>query len=297
MRPMKPLVALALAIQLAACAAGSGSDAASGATFRDCEHCPEMVVVPAGSFVMGSPPTEPDRYADESPQHRVTFAHAFAVGKYPVTRAEFARFVQESGYRAGPGCLIRNPGGWIDDRKADWRSPGFAQTERDPVVCMNVDDAAAYAAWLSRKTGRAYRLLAEAEWEYAARAGTLGAYPWGAAASHDRANFGEEPCCQPAAEGNDRWLTTSPVGSFPPNSFGLYDMHGNAWQWTQDCWHRSYEGAPTDGSAWTSGSCVDRVLRGGSWNCSAATVRSAEREVHDGSGRYAVVGFRVARPY
>jgi formylglycine-generating enzyme required for sulfatase activity len=297
MLPMKPLAAFALAIQLAACAARSGLDMPPGATFRDCDHCPEMVVVPAGSFVMGSPPSEPGRFPDESPQHRVTFAHGFAVGRYLVTRAEFARFVQESDYRAGPGCLTRKPGGWIDDRKADWRRPGFKQTERDPVVCMNVDDAAAYTAWLSRKTGHAYRLLAEAEWEYAARAGTLSAYPWGAEASHDHANFGEEPCCQPATEGKDRWLTTSPVGSFAPNTFGLYDMHGNAWQWTQDCWHRNYEGAPTDGSAWVSGSCMDHVLRGGSWNCSAWTVRSAEREVHDGSGRYAVVGFRVARPH
>ncbi|HXZ93104.1 MAG TPA: formylglycine-generating enzyme family protein [Burkholderiales bacterium] len=294
---MKLLAALALAIQLAACAAGSVADIPPGATFRDCDHCPEMVVVPAGSFLMGSPPTEAGRFPDESPQHRVTFAREFAVGKFPVTRAEYARFVQESGYRAGPGCLIRKFGGWIDDPRADWRTPGFAQTARDPVVCMNVDDAMAYTAWLSRKTGYAYRLLAEAEWEYAARAGSSGAYPWGAEANHDRANFGAEPCCEPATEGRDRWLHTSPAGSFPPNAFGLYDMHGNAWQWTQDCWYRNYDGAPTDGSARVSGSCVDHVLRGGSWNCSAATVRSAEREVHDASGRYAVVGFRVARPY
>jgi len=294
---MKLLAALALAIQLAACAAGSVADIPPGATFRDCDHCPEMVVVPPGSFLMGSPPTEAGRFPDESPQHRVTFAHEFAVGKFPVTRAEFARFVQESGYRAGPGCLIRKFGGWIDDPKADWRTPGFKQTGGDPVVCMNVDDAMAFAAWLSRKTGYAYRLLAEAEWEYAARAGSSDAYPWGAKADHDHANFGVDPCCEPVIEGRDRWLNTSPAGSFPPNAFGLYDMHGNAWQWTQDCWHRNYDRAPTDGSAWISGSCVDRVLRGGSWNCSAATVRSAEREVHDASGRYAVVGFRVARPY
>jgi formylglycine-generating enzyme required for sulfatase activity len=297
MARMKLLAGLALTIQLAACAAGPTPGMVPGTTFRDCDHCPEMVVVPAGSFLMGSPATERGRFPDEGPQHRVTFARAFAVGKYSVTRAEFARFVHESGYHAGPGCLIWKFGGWIDDHKADWRTPGFAQTERDPVVCVNVDDALAYVAWLSRRSGHTYRLLAESEWEYAARAGSSSAYPWGDKASHDHANFGAEPCCYPATEGQDRWLNTSPAGSFPANAFGLYDMHGNAWQWTQDCWHRSYDGAPTDGTAWTSGSCVDMVLRGGSWNCSASTVRSAEREVHDGSGRYAVVGFRVARSY
>ncbi len=293
------LAAFAFLVPLAAVAAAAGPNAemSPGTTFRDCDRCPEMVVIAAGSFMMGSPEGEPDRLLDEGPQHRVTFSRSFAVGKYPVTRAQFARFVRESGYRAGPGCLILKGGVWIDDRKADWRNPGFVQTGRDPAVCMNLSDAVAYAGWLSQKTGHAYRLLAEAEWEYAARARTPGAYPWGAEASHDHANFGADRCCSPAAGGRDRWLHTSPAGSFPPNAFGLYDMHGNAWEWTQDCWHGNYEGAPSNGSAWLSGSCVDRVLRGGSWNCSPATLRSAEREVHDASGRYAVVGFRVARTH
>jgi formylglycine-generating enzyme required for sulfatase activity len=268
---------------------------APGTTFRDCDLCPVMVALPAGSFVMGSPEREPGRNADESPQHRVSFAQPFAVARYPTTRGEFARFVKETGYRAGPGCLIVRGGNWIDDRRADWRRPGFAQSDRDPVVCMSWNDGAAYAAWLRRRTGHAYALLTESQWEYAARAGTRTPYNWGAEVSRDRANYGSETCCAPAAGGTDRWLATSPSGSFPPNAFGLYDMHGNAWQWTQDCWHANYEGAPADGSAWITGSCVDRVMRGGSWNCSPATLRAAEREVHDLSGRYAVVGFRVAR--
>lgn len=277
--------------------AGSGPIEAMspGATFRDCDHCPEMVVIPAGSFAMGSPEDEPGRTGDEGPQHRVTIARKLAVAKYPATRGEFARFVQESGYRAGPGCLIQRSGVWIDDRKADWRHPGFRQTESDPVVCMSIDDGIAYAQWLSQKTGHRYSLLSEAEWEYAARGRSPTAYPWGAEASHDHANWGADRCCSPDAGGKDHWLFTSPAGSFPPNAFGLYDMHGNAWEWTEDCWHRNYEGAPSDGSAWLTGSCIDRVLRGGSWNCSPSTMRSAAREVHDASGRYSVVGFRVAR--
>jgi formylglycine-generating enzyme required for sulfatase activity len=266
-----------------------------GSAFRDCDVCPVMIVLPAGSFEMGSPASDPARTTDEQPQHRVTFAHPFAVAKYATTRGEFARFVAESGYRVAPGCLIHRNGSWVDDRRADWRHPGFAQTARDPVVCMSWNDGEAYAAWLSRKTGHSYALLTEAQWEYAARAGTATPYYWGTQASHARANYGTDLCCAPAAAGEDRWLGTSPSGSFPPNAFGLYDMHGNAWQWMRDCWHHNYEGAPEDGSAWTTGTCVDRVMRGGSWNCTPSTIRAAEREVHDLSGRYAVVGFRVAR--
>ena len=266
-----------------------------GASFRDCDVCPVMIVLPAGSFEMGSPASDPAATGDERPQHRVTFARPFAVAKYATTRGEFARFVAESGYRVPLGCLIRRSDGWFDDRRASWRHPGFAQTELDPAVCMSWNDGEAYAAWLSRKTGHSYSLLTEAQWEYAARAGTRTAFSWGAQARRDQANYGTEVCCAPEARGADRWLGTSPWGSFPPNAFGLYDMHGNVWEWVQDCWHRNYEGAPDDGSAWTTGSCVDRVMRGGSWNCTPSTMRAAEREVHDLAGRYAVVGFRVAR--
>ncbi|MGH8737811.1 MAG: formylglycine-generating enzyme family protein [Burkholderiales bacterium] len=268
---------------------------APGTSFRDCKGCPEMVVIPAGSFVMGSPASEAGHGGDEAPQHRVTFALPFAVAKYATTRGEFARFVAETGYRVAPGCLIKRNGAWVDDRRAGWRRPGFAQTERDPVVCMSWNDGEAYADWLRRKTGHSYALLTEAQWEYAARAGSTTTYYWGAQASRTYANYGAERCCAPEIKGKDRWLHTAPSGSFAPNAFGLYDMHGNAWQWMQDCWHRNYDGAPADGSAWLSGSCVDRVMRGGSWNCGPSTIRAAGREVHDLSGRYSVVGFRVAR--
>ena len=268
---------------------------APGTAFRDCDVCPVMVVVSAGSFVMGSAPRDADPIGDEQPQHRVTFARPFAVARYSTTRGEFAHFVAESGYRVGPGCLIHRNGSWYDDRSADWRHPGFAQTDLDPVVCMSWNDGEAYANWLSRKTGHSYALLTEAQWEYAARAGSTTPYYWGEHASHARANYGADRCCAPAVVGKDRWLHTSPSGSFRPNAFGLYDMLGNAWQWIQDCWHRNYDGAPADGSARPGETCVDRVMRGGSWNCTPSTIRAAERELHDLSGRYAVVGFRVAR--
>jgi formylglycine-generating enzyme required for sulfatase activity len=291
-----PLVAsLAAGAVHAAAAVGSVAVLPAGTSFRDCPDCPVMVVVPAGGFAMGSPENEPERTADEGPQHRVTFTRRFAVAKYPTTRAEFARFASDSGYLPRPGCLIVSGGNWIDDPKAGWRDPGFAQSDSDPVVCTNWDDARAYAEWLGRRTGHEYRLLTEAQWEYAARGGTRSAYPWGPEASHERANYGSDQCCAPALGGRDRWVYTSPAGSFAPNAFGLYDMLGNAWEWTADCWHADYSGAPSDGSAWLAGSCGDRVLRGGSWNCTPATVRAAEREVHDPSGRYSVVGFRVAR--
>jgi formylglycine-generating enzyme required for sulfatase activity len=159
---------------------------------------------------------------------------------------------------------------------------------------MSWNDGEAYADWLSRKTRHSYALLTEAQWEYAARRDCHALF-LGPAGQPAHANHGADPCCAPATEGADRWLGTSPSGSFAPNAFGLYDMNGNVWQWVQDCWHHDYQGAPDDGSAWITGSCVDRVMRGGSWNCSPSTIRAAGREVHDRSGRYAVTGFRIAR--
>lgn len=227
---------------------------------------------------MGSPSSEEGRFDDEGPQHQVTFSSAFAVGRFPLTRDEYIWFASET---SRPFIPVANP--------------GFAQTGRDPVVNVSWDDAKAYVAWLSGKTGHTYRLLSESEYEYAERAGTTTAYWWGdnedERCSH--ANFapaftflGEAGC------GHDG---TVPVGSYPANAFGLYDMTGNVWEWTEDCWNDSYAGAPDDGTAWTTGDCGARVLRGGSWYNDS--IRSAYRDKRDPTLRDPTYGFRVARTF
>ena len=266
--------------------APQGSAPAAG-TFRDCTGCPLMHVVPAGKFLMGSAEREVGHQSAEGPQHEVTIRHPFAIGVYDVTRAEFAAFARETGFAADPKC--------------DWRSPKargqpIDQTDKDPVVCVSWSDAEAYAKWLSSKTHQAYRLPSEAEWEYAARAGSRSPRPWGSASPRDFANYGSDQCCAPLAAGRDRWLYTSPVGSFRPNAFGLYDMLGNVWQRTQDCGHADYSGAPSDGSAWESGGdCTTRVVRGGAWFSSIDQLRSAVRAADPADFRKNDIGFRVVR--
>ena len=259
----------------------------AGKKFRDCEGCPELVVVPAGAFTMGSPGYEKGRYDDEGPVHRVLFERPFAVGAYEVTRGEFERFVAEAGH--SPDACWK-----YDSRSKEWkrrgwnrwRNPGFRQTRRDPVVCVNHEDAQAYARWLAGKTGKAYRLLSESEWEYAARAGTTTPYHTGVTISTRDANFGRE------GRYKDR---TAPAGNYPPNAFGLHDMHGNAWEWVEDCKNRNYVGAPGDGRAWLTGECSRRVLRGGSWWDETRHVRSAARWTPGSHGSGSATGFRVAR--
>jgi formylglycine-generating enzyme required for sulfatase activity len=252
-----------------------------------------MVVVPAGSFTMGSPPGEKDRYDDEGPQHVVTIPRPFAVGKFHVTRDQFSVFARETGLRlqsslagvASPEC---------------WRSPGFAQEGSHPVVCVTWDNANAYVSWLAKKTGKPYRLPSEAEWEYAARGRTSpGAYPrfWFGDDEKDLCrygNFDDQKHGNKNAPCNDGYDYTSPVGHYQPNAFGLYDMFGNAWQWTADCWHANYDHAPADGSAWSTG-CQEsyHVARGGSWLYEPWNLRAA---VRGGHLRYGYnEGFRVAR--
>ena len=255
-------------------------------TFRECEHCPEMVVVPAGSFTMGAPAREVGRENNEGPQHTVKIGKAFAVGKWHVTRDQFAVFASETDDASHPTC--------------DWRNPGFTQEGSHPVVCVNWDEADAYANWLTKKTGKPYRLLSEAEWEYAARGRTSpGTYPrfWFGNNERDLCRYGNG-WDQAAGTGrgscNDGYHDTSPAGHYKPNAFGLYDMFGNAWQWTADCSHGNYKGAPADGSAWTTGNCGSgRVIRGGSWNSTPWVLRAAGRSWSTAES-YAV-GFRVAR--
>ena len=244
--------------------------AAVGSVFRDCPHCPEMAAVPSGSFMMGAPPSEEGRWSVEDPRHRVAIGAPFAVGVCPVT------FDEWDACASAGGC-----GGYRPDDEGWGRG-------RRPVINVSWDDAQSYAAWLSRETGEAYRLLSESEWEYAARAGTETRYWWGDDIGCNCANC--DGC-------GSRWDDdrTAPVGSFAANGFGLHDIHGNVWEWVQDCWNDSYAGAPGDGSARESGICSVRVIRGGSWNNDPRLLRAAARLRLVAGNRYIVAGFRVAR--
>lgn len=229
-------------------------------SFKDALTAPEMVVIPAGTFVMGSPETGPKRLWKEGPEHEVT-VKAFALGRYPVTRAEYGAFVEEEA--------------------VEWPEPPFIQTELHPAVMVSWEEARAYAEWLTHKTGSEYRLCSEAEWEYAARAGSQAARFWGEEWIEGYAHVGRE--------------ATAPVGILRPNAFGLHDMLGNVWEWVADCWNESYSGAPRDGSTWLGGNCSLRVLRGGSWLNLPSDVRSAARVWYVSGNRLDNYGFRVAR--
>jgi len=259
------------------------------ASFREClKTCPEMVVVPAGSFLMGSPETEKGRYTSEGPVHPVTIAKPFAVAKFTVTWDEWELCV------AMRGCDGRPTG------PAD-----FGKGNR-PVINVTWDQAQSYVAWLSRMTGKPYRLLTEAEWEYAARGVTSKdashlAYPWGDDDICKHANLADKSFAGrytgEAVSCDDKWVNTAPVGSFPANAFGLHDMHGNVFQWVQDSWHADYTGnPPSDGSEWIKDADTSRrVVRGGAWNSLPQYLRSAFRGGSSTDGRGYDLGFRVGR--
>lgn len=302
---------LALCATLACCAAApvdghNGAEAEEGETmsmesdgptghlpgsrFRDCPQCPEMVVLPPGPFLMGSPDTESGRRANEGPVHRVTIDHAFAMGVHEVTFEEWDACVESGGcdgYRPKQRFFGRNMGG-----------------AQHPVIRVGWEDVPAYLAWLSQETGARYRLPSEAEWEYAARGGTPTPYYTGNTMSQEEANYGRYFVGRPV-----------PVGSYPANPFGLHDMLGNVAEWCEDCWNENYVGAPADGSAWRSGNCDRRVLRGGHWASDAEGFRTGvtprelraasrafgppppnpiRRMLKEGS-RDVVIGFRVVR--
>jgi formylglycine-generating enzyme required for sulfatase activity len=241
---------------------------------------------------MGSPASEPYREDNEGPRHRVQIDYPLAVGITDVTRAEYAAFVADSGYAPNDddGCYIYDVKAAAFDKNphAGWKRPGFDQTDNDPVVCVSWNDANAYTAWLSLKTGHTYRLLTESEWEYAARAGTVTAYYWGN-------NPGKAPanCARCASVWG--FKRTAPSGNFPPNAFGLYDMAGNVWQWTADCYQDNYADEPTNGEASLTGDCGYRMLRGGSWYGFVRYARPAKRAWDIPTGRFSTDGFRVAR--
>ena len=250
-----------------------------GTRLRDCrdEGCPWLVVVPAGEFMMGSAEGEEGHQESESPRHRVRISQPFAVMEAEVTRGDFARFVTETGYKQKTT--------WCD-----WDKVGFEQTAVHPVVCVSWEDATAFGKWLSKRTGQTYRLLSEAQWEYAARAGSSTRFHFG--------NDAKELCRYAKARGcNQGYKATAPTKSFQPNAFGLYDMHGNTWEWVQDCWHDNYKGGPEDGSKPWEANCRGdgRVMRGGSWGNSPVDVRSAFRDGITPDVRAYFIGFRLAR--
>jgi formylglycine-generating enzyme required for sulfatase activity len=293
----------------------SATTSTAGQMIKDCADCPEMVVIPVGSFRMGSPDSEKDRWLDgrEGPVHEVRIGYSFAMGKHELTRGEFSRFAVTSGYKTEAertnGCAAWDGKTWTYDASKNWRNPGFAQTDRHPVVCLSWNDAQAYLAWLNEKSpGKGFRLPSEAEWEYAARAGQGATrYPWGDDLSYrqicgfangmDTTGKAQVPgVTWTAASCGDGHAYTAPAGSFKVNAFGLHDMHGNAWEWVQDVWHDNYQGAPDDGSAWlTGGYQARRVLRGGAWYISPGDLRSANSSRLAPDFRDTGTGMRIAR--
>ena len=243
--------------------------AIAGSTFRESLRSggegPEMVVIPAGSFRMGCLSNDDDCYDDEKPVHGVSISRPFALSTHEVTFEEYDRFTHPNK---------------VDDK-------GWGRGDR-PVINVSWDDAQEYVSWLSAQTGAEYRLPSEAEWEYAARAGSTTKYSWGNEIGTNRAN-----CDGCGSQWDNK--QTAPTGSFATNGFGLYDMHGNVWEWVEDCLNNSYTGAPSDGSPWLQGDCARRVVRGGSWFSFPSFLRAANRGRGTSGNRYIGYGFRVAR--
>ncbi len=321
---MKPLPRPRAWYALAACAAllgagGPGSSSMSVAAgtapvprqLHDCPDCPELVIVPRGRFQMGSDDAEKGR--PEGPLHTVRIRRAFALGRTEVTVGQFRRFVEQSGYQVAPGCRVQEaapgPAGrveWRDDASRGWRDPGFVDALREdhPVVCVGRVDALAYVEWLARTTGQPYRLPSEAEWEYAARAGSSSLYSWGSNADNGctRANLYDRSARRHLdfgwgfADCDDGFRELAPVGRLQANAFGLHDMVGNVWEWNADCHRETYAGTPTDGRAEPAApDCKLWSVRGGGWMTRPSRQRVSFRGRDPNDARYSYFGFRVAR--
>jgi sulfatase modifying factor 1 len=273
-------------------------------TFKDCANCPEMVALPAGEFMMGSPNDERGRERVEGLPRRVVIPKPIAIGKFEVTVDQFSAFVAETGMTEKNLCHVMVE---IDGVRAVWgppeasfREPGFEISGPQPVVCVSLHEAQAYVTWLRRRTGKPYRLLTEAEWEYAARAGTSTTYSFGddetALCGYARfADLGSRLGWGNTCRSDTAAYGPLPVGSLKPNQWGIFDMHGNAWEWVEDCWTPIPSEIPTDGSAFSrAGSCEVGVMRGGSWAAGRAKVRSATRWPMTATSHYHHIGFRVA---
>jgi formylglycine-generating enzyme required for sulfatase activity len=299
--------------------ASAAAHAAPAHEFRDCPDCPPMVNVPAGKFMMGASLAEEERQGmpvaqrgHSLPVHEVTIARPFAMGEYPITVVEFRTFVRETGYPIDESCVQqhRQDGHWVYEKSRgySWRDPGFPQGDNYPVVCVNWDDATAYAAWLSKKTGHHYVLPSEAQYEYALRAGTTTSFFWGDDRDANACLYSNQPDLDQAATlGNvptgpayrfpchDGYGWTSPVNAYKPNPWGLHDMQGNIWEWVADCSNQTHQGAPTDGSARMTGDCDGHMSKGGSYGNAAFSAYAGIRVFRDTEYRGHSWGFRVAR--
>ncbi|KNH29908.1 chromophore maturation protein PvdO [Pseudomonas syringae] len=284
---LKTLPALAFAAVVASLMPGAVQAAAPappGKIFKDCKDCPEMVVLPTGTFTMGTPDNEVGREPDEGPLHPVTFTKPLAISRFQVLAGEWDAYLRDSGYVMPDGDT--RPG-----RECKAGVPRYERTARHPAVCMDFPEVNAYVAWLSKKTGKHYRLVSESLREYAARAGSSGPFPF---------PFDEGKEYSIAKHANtygaaDGYNFTSPAGSFPANAFGVYDMHGNVYEWTADCYNENYTGAPSDGSAWLTGDCKARRIRGNDWGEAPVFSRSGNRNATYPDTRGDWIGFRVAR--
>jgi formylglycine-generating enzyme required for sulfatase activity len=302
--------------------AGPTPEPGAGKVFRDCPECPEMVVVPAGRFMMGSPANDPKALPEEFPQHEVVLQRPFAVGRFEVTRQQYEAFAKATNLPENNRCWMStncvnctsgrglerffqrtNKKSIVEVEGSSWRNPGFKQADNEPVLCVSWLDAMDYVAWISQRTGQRYRLLTESEWEYAARANTTGYFAWDAATDDSckwangadeemRTIFGYFPGASSCSDG---FILTAPGGTYPANGFGLHDMFGNAWEWTSDCYVPGHGGSPADGSSRQDGSCDVRVTRGASFWNTPDFLRSARRNREVKELRSMLVGFRVAR--
>jgi formylglycine-generating enzyme required for sulfatase activity len=289
--------------------AQSPSGRSVGDVFKDCNECPEMVVVAAGEFMMGSTDGEQawavsrgakqESVDREKPRHHVTIDASFAVGRTEVTVGQYRAFSQASGRGAGDGCWGEFDGEWKEDASKSWRDPGFDQTDEHAVVCISWDDARAYVGWLSDVMGKTYRLLSEAEWEYSARANTSTYRYWGDDKKNvegcKNANVADSPRWDRSYNCGDGYKYTAPSGLYRANGFGLHDTLGGVQEWVEDCWNSNYEDGPDDAGTRTNGNCFQRVLRGGSWKDPPWHLRSADRDRVPYDTRLNIVGFRVAR--
>ncbi len=296
-------------------APGAAAALSGPQTARECANCPEIVVVPGGAFRFGA--TAGDGEADvttgETPALPVTIAHAFAMTRTEITVAQFGAFVEATQYQSAGDCRVLSGGAWQRFPERSWQDPGFPspQTDSEPVVCVNVADAKAYAAWLTHETGHTYRLPSEVEWEYAARAGTSTARFFSETGSDERsllslaceyANVYDAGAAHdldlsvPYARCVDGHTYTAPVATYRPNAFDLYDLIGNVREWTEDCYTASHEGRPDDARPWIwAGGCEQRVVRGGSYASRPSHARAAVREAELEGLRQADLGFRLVR--
>lgn len=300
--PAQPAAQVA-AVDPAAATKALPGGVTQGQAIKDCPSCPELVAIAPGRYRMGAPNSERGSSDAERPQATIDVG-AFAIGRYEVTRGEFAAFVEASGHGPAGSCWSERNGRYDFVDGKDWQDPGFSQGDKDPVVCITAEDAEAYVQWLNGATGKSYRLPSEAEWEYAARAGADGAYYWGddiddfcdfgniadAAAIRKFSGWSGVGC-------DDGEVYTAPVGSYDPNAFGIHDMLGNVKEWVADCWNDDLDGIGPTARARRSGKCSMRVVRGSAWDSPSQIARLAYREGNNAPTAYFNYGFRVARDF